>query len=151
MGSIFTNAYAITIVFTVLLIIAVVMLHYEGLRLFSRYIAATAIRPRFRIAALIFGQLLLHLTEIWLFATAYYVLLQYPVFGSIQTDVSAEALNMIDFFYYSATVYSTLGFGDLIPYGPIRFLTGMESVTGLLLITWSASFTFLEMQKYWDR
>jgi hypothetical protein len=28
-------------------------------------------------------------------------------------------------------------------------MAGMESVTGLLLITWSASFTYLEMVRYW--
>ena len=39
--------------------------------------------------------------------------------------------------------------GDLVPTGPIRFMAGMESVTGLLLITWSASFTYLEMVRYW--
>ena len=29
--------------------------------------------------------------------------------------------------------------------GPIRFVTGTESIAGLTLITWSASFTFMEM------
>ncbi len=33
--------------------------------------------------------------------------------------------------------------------GAIRFMTGMEALTGFVLITWSASFTFLEMQKFW--
>jgi len=28
-------------------------------------------------------------------------------------------------------------------------LAGIEGVTGLLLITWSASFTYLEMVRYW--
>jgi hypothetical protein len=41
--------------------------------------------------------------------------------------------------------------GEIVPVGPIRFLTGMEAVGGLLLITWSASFTFIEMQRYWGR
>ncbi|MGD8933935.1 MAG: two pore domain potassium channel family protein, partial [Gammaproteobacteria bacterium] len=30
-------------------------------------------------------------------------------------------------------------------------LVGMESLTGLLLITWTASFLYYEMQRYWDR
>jgi hypothetical protein len=33
----------------------------------------------------------------------------------------------------------------------VRFLAGMEALSGFVLITWSASFTFLEMQRYWDR
>ena len=32
-----------------------------------------------------------------------------------------------------------------IPIGPIRFVTGTQSIAGLTLITWSASCTFIEM------
>ena len=42
-----------------------------------------------------------------------------------------------------------MGFGDIEPFGYIRFLAGIEALTGLLLITWSASFLFLEMQRFW--
>ena len=34
--------------------------------------------------------------------------------------------------------------------GALRYLTGIESVAGLLLITWSASFPYIEMARYWD-
>jgi len=51
--------------------------------------------------------------------------------------------------YFSAVTYSTVGFGDVIPTGPLRFLVGTEALTGFVLITWSASFTYLEMQRYW--
>ncbi|HHO59743.1 MAG TPA: two pore domain potassium channel family protein, partial [Thiotrichales bacterium] len=30
------------------------------------------------------------------------------------------------------------------------YLTGIESLTGLVLITWTASFLYYEMQRYWD-
>ena len=33
--------------------------------------------------------------------------------------------------------------------GQLRYLTGIEGLTGFLLLTWSASFLFLEMQRYW--
>jgi hypothetical protein len=33
--------------------------------------------------------------------------------------------------------------------GAVRFLADVESLLGLVLITWSASFTFIEMQKFW--
>jgi hypothetical protein len=36
-----------------------------------------------------------------------------------------------------------------VAHGYLRYLTGIEALLGLLLITWSASFLFLEMQKYW--
>jgi len=51
--------------------------------------------------------------------------------------------------YFSAVVYTTGGFGDIVPQGPIRLPAGSEVVTGVVLITGSASFIFLEMQRYW--
>jgi hypothetical protein len=33
----------------------------------------------------------------------------------------------------------------------LRFLVGLESLTGLVLITWSASFLFFELQRHWGR
>jgi len=34
--------------------------------------------------------------------------------------------------------------------GALRYLTGIESLAGLLLITWSASFLYIEMVRYWE-
>lgn len=33
--------------------------------------------------------------------------------------------------------------------GPLRLIVGIEALNGLLLITWSASFCYLNMQKDW--
>ena len=32
-----------------------------------------------------------------------------------------------------------------------RFLTGTESLSGFILITWSASFLYLEMEQFWRK
>ena len=48
-------------------------------------------------------------------------------------------------------VYTTVGFGDIVPEGALRMITMSEALSGLSLITWSASFTFLEMQRLWRR
>ena len=45
--------------------------------------------------------------------------------------------------------FSTVGSADVYLVGPVRFLSGTEALAGLVLITWSASFTFLEMQRFW--
>ncbi|MEO5607197.1 MAG: ion channel, partial [Polaromonas sp.] len=50
---------------------------------------------------------------------------------------------------FSAETYSSLGFGDLIPTGPIRMLAGIEALNGLLLIGWSASFVYIAMERFW--
>ena len=62
----------------------------------------------------------------------------------------APSSGYLDYVYFSAITNTTVGFGDFVPSGPVRFLAGMGALTGLVLITWSASFTFLEMQRYWD-
>jgi len=71
-----------------------------------------------------------------------------PGAGSVAGVGGVETL--FDAFYLSATTFTTLGFGDLTPMGAIRVLSGCEALTGLLLITWSASFTYLEMARLWN-
>jgi hypothetical protein len=53
------------------------------------------------------------------------------------------------FLYFSTETYTSLGLGDIYPMGKIRMLTGIEALTGLVMISWTASFTYLEMMKYW--
>ena len=57
---------------------------------------------------------------------------------------------LLDCVYFSFTTYTPLGTGDIEPIGDLRFLTGLESLTGLVLITWTASFIYLEMTRYWE-
>jgi hypothetical protein len=42
-----------------------------------------------------------------------------------------------------------LGYGDVVPHGPLRLLAGVEALTGLLMIGWSASFTYVSMARFW--
>ena len=47
------------------------------------------------------------------------------------------------------TNYTTVGWGDLSSIGPLRILAGAEALLGFMLITWSASFTYLVMARTW--
>ena len=143
----FDQYHAITLLATFLVVVVSVMMHYEGLHYFSNWIAHNRLKPRFRIVILIYGLLILHALEILIFGVAFASLCEAgPGYGALMGAVSPTPA---DFIYFSSTVYSTLGFGDFVPTGPIRFMAGMEGVTGLLMITWSASFTYLEMVRYW--
>jgi hypothetical protein len=132
---------------TLLVVSLIIGLHYEVLRSCIRLLPTLARRRR-RVVLLILIIMLTHIAEIWIFGGAYHVLLQWSSFGSIEGIIRVQGL--LDYVYYSAMVYTTVGFGDLIPDGPIRFMSGMEALTGLVMITWSASFTFLEMQRDWQ-
>lgn len=56
----------------------------------------------------------------------------------------------MDCVYFSFITYTTIGFGDISPLGDLKYLTGrLQALTDLVLISWTASFLFVEMQKYW--
>lgn len=141
------TSFWITIFATATAVIFCVVLHYEGLRLLSDRLPMPHQHQRRRIVILIVCLLLLHIVEIWIFGAAYYLLLTYGDAGAL---VGNTQLGILDCVYYSASVFTTLGFGDIVPIGPIRLMTGTEALSGLTFITWSASFTFLEMLKTWN-
>lgn len=125
----------------------VVLIHYGCLFQMSIVLPKLSIKPRFKIVLGVFGALLAHTIEVWVFASAYYFKLKAGVFGSMQGNFNGSLLDCV---YFSFTSFTTLGFGDIVAIGDVRFLVGIESLTGLVLITWSASFLFYEMQRYWS-
>lgn len=126
---------------------SVVIIHYEFIHRFSLYISKIHLRHRLRILIGVFGSLLTHSFEIWIFAVVYYFMHNSGDWGSLTGNFDGS---FMDCAYFSFTAFTTLGFGDIVPLGHVRFLVGIESLTGLVLITWTASFLFLEMQKFWS-
>ena len=141
------TGYAVTSVAALVAVVACVVIHYEGLRFLTGMVQRGKHNHRRRIIVLILSLLLMHIVEIWLFGGTYFLLLSYADVGELR---GLPALNLFDSVYYSSMVYTTIGFGDIVPVGAIRLLTGMEGVTGLVMITWSASYTFLVMLKTWN-
>lgn len=139
--------YWVTVFLTTIAVVSCVTLHYEGLRFLSDKLPMPRTHHRRRIIILIFSLLMIHIAEIWLFGVGYFIAQEIDGFGAFAGDVK---LGIFDCVYYSASVFTTLGFGDIVPVGPIRFMTGVEAVSGLTLITWSASYTLMEMLKTWD-
>src|SRR3954469_23328651 len=103
---------------TAAIVAVVVLLHYEGLRWLSRRLATMpGVRHR-KVLVGVYAVILLHVAEIWLFGASFWAVLQAPDSGSIS---GAHAASLLDAVYLSATTFSTLGFGDLAPIGPVRF------------------------------
>jgi len=124
-----------------------VAVHYEFLYRATRLIPKMSIKPRLRIVFGVFTALAAHAVEVWIFAIAYYFIHHHGGWGQLEGNFNGS---LMDCAYFSFTTYSTLGFGDIQPMGEIRFLTGLESLTGLVLVTWSASFLYFEMQRLWS-
>ncbi len=136
----------LTLIINTLLVTIAVMIHYEMLYRLSLLIPKLRMKYRFRVLVGIFGSLMAHVIEIWLFAFGYYFMITSGKFGSLTGNFS---ISLQDCAYFSFVTYTSLGIGDIFPDGEIRFLAGLEALTGLVLITWSASFLFIEMQKFW--
>lgn len=135
----------LTLINTVV-VAAVVLIHYEFLWYLSKLLPRFHFARKYRILIGIVGALVAHTIEIWILGSVFYLMHHDSDFGGFAGDFSGTLLDCV---YFSFTTYSTLGFGDITPTGDIRFLTGIASLTGLVLITWTASFLFLEMQRDW--
>ena len=138
----------LTVILTAVgLTLVCVLIHYEVLSHLDRKRDLAPKHASFKVAIGLIGALVAHVVEIVLFALAYMALTRIDGMGSIVGKMDHQ---LRDHIYFSFTTFSTLGYGDLVPMGPIRSLVGLESLLGLVLITWTASFLFLEMQKRWN-
>lgn len=129
-----------------LLLLTTTTLHYEMLRAMSALLPRLAIPGRVSVLLGIIGAFVAHLLEIVLYALAYYLIRDQFDLGNFQghfTDTFAT------FLYFSAETFTSVGFGDIYPTGPLRLVCGLEALNGLLLIGWSASFTYIFMQRFW--
>ncbi len=124
-----------------------VLIHYQMLYQISRLLPRMHIKHRYRILVGVFGALTAHTIEVWIYALAYFAMIHWLAWGTLG---GADNATLLDCAYFSFATFSTVGYGDVYPRGNLRFLAGLESLTGLVLITWTASFLYYEMQRYWD-
>ena len=137
--------HLIILVISGIIVATCVLLHYEALRFLGRTLGAH-VHKRIGVLLVMIGLLTAHFLEIWVFAIAYMFVQHKMGFGHIKGMTNG---GIFDYFYFSAISYTTVGFGDLIPVGAIRMLSAAEGLAGLALITWSASFTFMAMRRFW--
>lgn len=141
-----TRGHYLTALLSVVTVGLCVLLHYEVLKLLSRALSRLQRLHRTRVLVLILGLFVAHVVEIWMYAYAYYAVDGRGGFGHLQGHMDE---GWLDYVYFSFVTYATVGYGDILPVGPIRFLAAQEALSGVVLIAWSASFTFLEMQRFW--
>lgn len=112
-----------------------VVLHFVGLagliavlntRLPRRLRAGTGIQRALTILFTVFGLVIMHTIEIWSYAALYLVRGEFP---DLETSL-----------YFSATTFSTLGYGDVTLTPMHRLVGAIEGVNGFLLIGWSTAF-----------
>ena len=132
---------------TALTVALAVLVHYECLVWLSARLGLGGLKQRRKVLYSIYTLLGVHVTEIWLFGCVIRLLQMSPGAGHVIGMENGP--NLMDSVYLSAVTFTTVGFGDMVPVGALRFMTGTEALTGLVLVTWSASFTYIEMEKFW--
>ncbi|GAB4169854.1 MAG: potassium channel family protein [Wenzhouxiangellaceae bacterium] len=135
-------------VLNLLLVAVAVVVHYEFLYRASQLADSLRMRHRSRVLLGVVSALTAHSVEIWVFGIGYWLAEHQLGLGALQGRHDGSLLDSV---YFSFTTFSTLGYGDVEPVGPLRFTAGIEALAGLVLITWSASFLFIEMQRYWKK
>ncbi|MEI7917321.1 MAG: potassium channel family protein [Methylophilaceae bacterium] len=140
---------ALVFLLNIALVLFIILIHYETLyHLATLLPTLKTITPRYRVLFGVCVIFICHVFEIWIFALGYYGTLQFKDMGSLVGVHSVDG-QLLDCVYLSFVTFTTVGYGDLVAEGYARYLTGVEALTGLILMTWSASFLFIEMQKYW--
>lgn len=135
-------------ILSLVLVVACTLLHYESLKLLNDYLPRAAlIEKRAKVLAALVGAMSSHLSQIMLFAGAYHLLRDNFGLGGFGGTFKETFASLL---YFSIETYTSLGLGDIYPTGSLRLVTGIEALTGLLLIGWTASFSYLEMLRYWE-
>lgn len=102
-------------------------------------------RPRTQILFTVLASFVGHTVAVWAFALMYFVLVNHLGFGELTGHTDH---NILDYVYFSVVSYSSLGLGDVAPTGGLRLLVGVEAITGLILIGWTITFTYIVTEKY---
>ena len=124
-------------------------LHYESLVFISYFVRRVSGSKRIGVALAVTLALGAHIVEVAVYTIGWYVLI---LGGSVELahfEMDVFEPSMVDVFYFSGAVYTSLGFGDIVPLRGGQVLAVSEAVTGLVLIAWTASYTFFEMQTNW--
>jgi hypothetical protein len=124
-----------------------VFIHYEAFRWISDRFALPHVRDRRLVIEVVAIALVAHALEMLVFAGGYFVADELLELGDL---IGAHAPVAVDYVYFSMETYTSLGLGDVHPTGAMRLLVGLETLTGLMLIGWSTSFTYLSMRRFWN-
>jgi uncharacterized membrane protein len=128
-----------TIALSLAMVFACFFVHFEALRLLTRAMKHATTHDRLRLVLVMSGLVAAHIAEVALFGAAFFAADSVFHLGSF---VETRSMSSMDYFYYAAETYSSLGYGDIYPLGDIRLLASITPLVGLLLLGWSGAFLF---------
>ncbi len=123
---------------TIITIVVSVSLHYYILNRLNAVIDTRSTR-QWMVLLMVVTILVAHFLEVMAFSLVYWLFASHFAIETLEDAVFLSFLS-----------YSTLGFADFELSDYYRLILGVEALCGLLLIAWSASFTFIAMNRLWD-
>jgi len=139
--------------FISILVIAITsLITYEILGFVWNTLPHLSFTPRLRVLLIIIPIFTSHIIAVWLYALVYFLVENYTSLGHLTGNISGSSMTYSSFMerlYFSASTYTSLGFGDIVPNKDLRMLASAEVLNGLVMIGWTISFTYLSMEKFW--
>jgi len=126
-----------------------VLCHDECLRFLTAAIDRLPGAGRRRLLLILPGLPVAHLIEIGGYISAFALGVHGLASGTFGGSAGGLGVTLFDMPCFSIAAFTSLGMGDLYPTGALRLIAGFETLNGLLLIGWSASFTYLAMERFW--
>jgi hypothetical protein len=127
-------------------VVVCVYLHLGALLLLWSCYRRQVLPMRHFVAAMVLGVFAAHALEVMLFAVG---IVAISAWGDADTLGGGLDLSHFDALYHSATFFTTTG-GPPLPTAPLRLLSVFETLTGVILIAWTASFLFMVMKSHLD-
>ena len=90
-----------TLIYSVVIALAV-LIHFEVLSGLTRWLPKLPVTRRVSVLFGVFGALIAHVIEVWLFGIAYYLMLQTDYFGGLVGNFNNSLLDCV---YFSLTCY----------------------------------------------
>lgn len=137
---------SIAIIIAFLLVFLTFTFHYKILLGLGIYGSKLKLKPELQVFQAVIVLFVSHIIEIAFYGLAYYFSIVELKLGDFGGE---EVKDPMSYLYYSGVIFTSLGLGDSYPQGHVRFITAIESLNGFLLVTWSASYTFLVMSRLW--
>ena len=115
-------------------------IHFQVIHRTHQWLKSTSLGKTRKLVIGLYAAAIAHISEAGLYAIAFVA-----GSGAGLGSFKPAAISSMEIFYFSLVNYTSLGLGDIYPTGHLRFLAGIESLNGFLLISCSASLIFILM------
>ncbi len=129
----------VSLAIAILAVMTTTVFHYEAVHHLDMFSRLSRHQRHYHMLLIIFCVIAIHVVCIVFYAFLYQLAIGYLGLGKIAGLDISDASNL---FYFAAETYSSLGQGDFLPTGSVRYISSISCLNGILLLAWSGSFLF---------